>query len=498
MKPFMDISRLYPLGFICIMILACDGGQPSAPLTAGSTASFALNRGVAAQRVVMCHMTEDGAKLLEVSGAARDAHLGHGDHVAQFMVGGSGGDVGDGIHFARIGDAIAAARNIRVARGEQTASACRITIVVAPGIYRGSVGESSDPSVERLPLVIDVPDLTLRGALVMQLDAGGRATGTGESGEVSSILATTPLHSASQFSEPIIVVNGHPGGFRGDGTVIEGFAFLSGHVGVDQAFGGQAIFSLRVSGLVISGNRFEGGFSESVDLRATSGRVDGNHLSGGGVTCDICMAGPGDYSARGNRLLAGGIPGFLIVPAVLTPVHQTVEQQVLPASSTVTASLTNNEVRNHLRIPVGVGIRVGLFGVGAPNVTGIARVVARDNLLVGNNFAVIVDALFPVANTLRKGDIVLTLGGNTFVSSCQNHMLVSLSRHTTGLGIPPANAPYLLGSSYTLNLGGDIAWSDVWYSHPAGFGNTLTVDGVEIPNGSRVAYDATRTCAPVS
>jgi hypothetical protein len=50
-------------------------------------------------------------------------------------------------------------------------------------------------------------------------------------------------------------------------------------------------------------------------------------------------------------------------------------------------------------------------------------------------------------------------------------------------------------ASYTLSLGGDIAWSDVWFSHPAGFGNTLTVDGVEIPNGQHTAYDATRTCA---
>jgi hypothetical protein len=498
MKPFMDISRLYPLGLITVMMMACDHGHPTVPLAGGPIAQSALNRGVGDQKVVMCHMTDDGGKLLEVAGAARDAHLGHGDHVAQFMVGGSREDIGDGIHFARIGDAIAAAREIRFARGEQTASACRITIMVAPGTYRGSIAETSDPSMERLPLVVDVPNLTLRGALAMQLDAGGRATGIGETGEVSSILPNAPLASASQFSEPIIVVNGHPDGFRGDGTVIEGFAFLSGHAGVDQAFGGQAIFSLRVNGLVISGNRFEGGFSESVDLRATSAQVDGNHLSGGGITCDVCLAGPGEYSARGNRLLAGGIPGFLVVPAILTPVDQTVEQYVLPASSIVTALLTNNEVRNHLRKPVGVGIRVGAVGVGAPNVAGVTHVDARDNLLVGNNFAVIVEAAFPLANTLRKGDIELTLEGNTFVSSCQNHVLVSMSRHTTGLGIPPANAPYLLGSSYTLNLGGDIAWSDVWYSHPGGFGNTLTVDGVEIPNGSRVAYDAARTCAPVS
>jgi hypothetical protein len=127
-------------------------------------------------------------------------------------------------------------------------------------------------------------------------------------------------------------------------------------------------------------------------------------------------------------------------------------------------------------------------------VAGLARVEARDNLLVSNTFAMIVEAAFPVRNTLLKGDIELTLHGNTFLSSCQNHLLVSLSRHTTGLGL--TNFPYLQNSNFTLNLGGDIAWENVWYSHPSGFGNTLTVDGAVIPNGSRNAYDAARTCTP--
>ena len=41
-------------------------------------------------------------------------------------------------------------------------------------------------------------------------------------------------------------------------------------------------------------------------------------------------------------------------------------------------------------------------------------------------------------------------------------MLVSLSRHTTGLRLPNANAPYLLNLNYSLSLGGDIAWDNVW------------------------------------
>jgi hypothetical protein len=493
MKSPHSFSLFGASGMLAIIMMACSSEAPTVPRSAGQL-SAAANSVAGDEKIVLCHMGDEGPQLIEVAAAARKAHINHGDYLARFAVDNTAGDAGDGIHFGRIGDAIAAARATRIARNEQSTAACRITIDVAPGTYRGSASGSSD-GIDAFPLIVDVPDITLHGSLKMQIDAGGRATGEGQSDEVSTLAPTAPLVSQAQLSWPIIVVNGHPNGFAGNGTEIEGFAFQSGHTAVEE-FGGVAIVSMRVRDMVISGNRFEGGFSESVDLRATSARVDQNFLGGGGVTCDFCLAGPGEYSAQGNRLLAGGIPGFLISPGTRIPVVPAMEQWDLPASAAVTATVVNNEVRNHLRKPVGVGIRVAALVLGGPNVAGFAHVEARDNLLVGNNFAMIVEAGFPVANTLLRGDVELVLHGNTFLSSCQNPVLVSLSRHTTGLGIANPPAPYMKNSSYTLSLGGDIAWSDVWVSHPAGFGNTLTVDGVEIPNVQRTAYDAARTCAP--
>ncbi|HSR93036.1 MAG TPA: hypothetical protein VLK88_17150, partial [Gemmatimonadales bacterium] len=52
---------------------------------------------------------------------------------------------------------------------------------------------------------------------------------------------------------------------------------------------------------------------------------------------------------------------------------------------------------------------------------------------------------------------------------------------------------YLLNSIYRLQLGGNIQWKDAWYSHPAGFGNTLLVDGNLISNGARQFYEP-ETC----
>ena len=447
--------------------------------------------GAAVAQVQLCHFSDGGGRPIEVAAAALGAHRGHGDYVTRMLVSPSA-TPGDGFHFRRIGDALAAAREARVAHGERTAGACRITIEVAAGSWAAAYGGGPGPDADILPLVVDVPDITLRGAYQPVIDAGGRATAQGQTAAVTIIAPEPALATVGQFSQPILMIDGRSDGYAGHRTVVEGFAFRSGNVEGDPA-GGAAIVSLRVNDVAVRNNRFEGGFSESVDLRAGSGSVERNHLAGGGGTCDICLAGPGRYHAEGNRLLAGGIPGILIVPAILLPVPAGIEQYELPASSEVAAIVVNNEVRNHQRVPVGTGLRVGAVGVGAPNVAGKARVEARDNLIANNRFAMLVEAAFPVANTLRRGDIEVRLSGNEFLSSCQAPLLVSFSRHTTALGL--SNNPYLLGSTYVIDLGGDLTWDEAWFGHPDGFDNVLVVDGVTMANGTSHQYDAAKVCS---
>jgi hypothetical protein len=150
----------------------------------------------------------------------------------------------------------------------------------------------------------------------------------------------------------------------------------------------------------------------------------------------------------------------------------------------------NNEVRDHLRIPVGVGIRMEAVGVGATNVHGVVHEVVQENALIDNRFGIMVHGAFVAPNTDRRGDVDLTLGGNVFQGSCQANLFVSFARHQTGLGLQP-NGTYLLGSAFALTLNGDVPWEAAWYSHKAGFGNTLVVDGVVIPEGQRQFYSAT-------
>ena len=465
------------LSILCILT-ACNSDNTSSP-----TGTL----------IPVCEVAGQIRGPAEIQLADLPEHKSHGDYVTTLVVDRLS-TVGDSIHFTRVTDAINAVRAGRITRGELTSALCRITIQVAPGTFTGAYGQSSDATKETYPIVIDVPDVTLKGAMVMQVDAAGRATGVAQTGDITTFAANPVLLiDANLLSQPMIVVNGHPNGSSGSGAVIEGFLFQAGHVGADTTTGGQGVFTMRVTNVTVRGNRFEGGFTEVLDMRATSALVEKNYLTGRGNTCDICLAGPGDYIARYNRLVGpGGIPGIVAVSATLIPVPAMVEQQVLPASSTVNVQIFNNEVRNHLARPVGTGLRLGALGIGAPGVIGKVKATITNNTLIGNTFGILVEAAFPVASGSLHGDIEVETSNNTITGSCQNIMLVSFSRHTTGLGL--TNQPYLRNSTYQLNLGDDIPWDQVWYANPDGFGNHLYVQDAPIPFGTRHSYDASRIC----
>ncbi|MEO5580860.1 MAG: hypothetical protein ABIR58_09375, partial [Gemmatimonadaceae bacterium] len=376
-------------------------------------------------KVSVCHAEGSVAAVREIFLSELAVHKSHGDYVTHLEVS-KLNTAGDSIHFTRITDALAVARASRITRNELDKAACRITIVVAAGTIPGSTVVSSDPAFELFPLIIDVPDITLKGALKMQVDGGGRATGASEGGDATTFAPNPAVSTSGQFpafvAERIIIVNGHPDGPKGHGAVIEGFVFQSGRAPADTSARGQGIGSWRVHDLAVLGNRFEGGFNSSMDLQETSARVERNHLSGRGSSCDICLAGPGDYLARDNRVLGGGAPGILVLPAVSIPTPPQVEPYTLPATALVTALIVNNEVRDHLRKPVGVGLRVGAVGVGAESVAGTSKVTFTGNNLVNNTFGILIEGAFISRTdpTQRRGNIEVTTSGNTFSQSCQN------------------------------------------------------------------------------
>jgi hypothetical protein len=463
-----------------------------------ATVTGCAGTGLAAPlKATICHRTGLDAHLVELSTAALPAHLAHGDYIARFVVDPRDDNVGDGIHFARITDALASARAGRIARGELREGACRITILVAPGMYRGTF-DASAPTLEQFPLFVDVPQITLRGGLEMIVDADHRATGRSiDESTVTTLAPDRPLRDGPP-AEGMIVAVGHPDGPRADGTVIEGFAFQSGHWLVDNLTGGAGIFTLRVTDLVVRGNRFEPTLTTALASVASSGRVERNYAYRLGANCSICMAGPGDYEVLDNRLLEGSLGG-IYVAAVGEVVFSlganpvaAAEPYVASASPAITAIVENNDIRNHVSQPIGFAVRVLALGSIPVAVTQSTQVSLRDNDFTHNTFGLIVDAGFPVAGSQIGAEVDVSLDGNAFSASCQKDLLVAFTRHRAALGL--GINPFAHNASYRLDLGSDLAWTDAWYSHPPGFGNTLVVGGSIVPPGTQVAYDPARPC----
>lgn len=455
-----------------VLILASCAGDPPTGTDDSTPAENLASSG----RISVCHRSGSTGTIVQVSPADLAARLRQGDYLTSFVVSHASDQPNDGAHFRLIGAALAAARAGRLARGEERTAACRITITVAAGNFRGTSGGATGRDLEHFPLVVDVPDLTLHGAMVMRLDAKGRATGGAVDRVITSLTPIEPLGSLDAV--PLIFVSGDPDGSAGHGLTVEGFVMRSGWGSAGS--GSFAVLGIGIRRLVIRGNRFEPGFDVPLDLREASASIERNHISGTGL-CDICLAGPGDFKVTGNRLMRGALEGILTTPAI----DVSVAPGSPPATAVLTAEITNNEVRDHRRLTAGAGIRIGAIGLGAPDVHGTSHVTVRDNLLVNDNFAMMVEGSFPGERS--RGDIDVAMSGNVFRESCQADLLVGFARHNTSLGLQNDN--YMVNSTYFLSLGGDVPWSAVWFSNPAGFGNRLIVDGQTIAHGNRRFFD---------
>jgi hypothetical protein len=478
---------------ICLGAAGCSdaGESPAGPTL--STARFEQD----ARPITVCHRMEPLSISLRVPAPAVAAHLAHGDYIASLYVDPDAEAPSDGVHFASISDALDAARAGRIARGEREAAACRITIDIPAGTYMGSFEPGASASRERLPLLVNVPDITLRGAFRMGLDGTGRATGEHLGDGPGTVLVPDRPIVFLPLSEALILVADNPAGFRGNGAIIEGFAFQSGHSAGSE--GGIGILALRVTGLVIQGDRFEHGLTSATDLRASSALLTNTYSEGLGLNCAHCLVGPGRFVASGNRIVDGALGGIYVGSAVAhlpfslgANAGAEVEPYVLPASASTDVVLINNQIMGHRRLPVGFAVRILGLGVSSAAVPQSTRVALEDNEFTGNTFGLILDAGFPQAGALRKGDLDVTLRHNTISGSCQVNLLVAFTRHTGALGV--TTNPYLQNSTFRLDLGGDLAWADAWYSHPGGNGNTLVVDGATIANGQQVAYDPAKVC----
>src|SRR5438045_2581921 len=104
-------------------VVSCTNDSPNAPVINGD-------------RVTICHQPSSAPTLVQIAASELPSHWADGDYIAEFIVDKTG-RAGDGFHYARITDALAAARALRISRDELQTGSCRITITVAPGIFYG-------------------------------------------------------------------------------------------------------------------------------------------------------------------------------------------------------------------------------------------------------------------------------------------------------------------------------------------------------------------------
>src|SRR5262245_61440636 len=121
--------------------------------------------------------------------------------------------------YWRITDGIERARSDR-----QGGVGEAITIHVAPGIYTGSYSGARlkrEPRLELLPILINMPNLALSGATVIQSDASDLPTGARPGTE--TVLTTDETVSSPNFTASLILVAPTTDGGSGDGVTVSGF-----------------------------------------------------------------------------------------------------------------------------------------------------------------------------------------------------------------------------------------------------------------------------------
>ena len=261
--------------------------------------------------------------------------------------------------YWRITDALEGARILRNwSRG-------RITIRVAPGICSGNfetqpTGQTTRPP-ELLPLVLNVPNLTLHGAGVMEY--AGRYPVVPRAGTATTV--TVDTLRLGPFDNAVIYVGPTKDGGSADGTVIEGLV-------IDDEFNSQhGMFINRTQRITVRNNVVEHVNFGAINGSECSGRIIGNVVHDG--TPGMVFAGgtssnPSKLYISGNTV-TNNFEGVAIFGASLATEHlemgaNPLEELPYPINPTasqlgnhIEVALEGNDISNNIN-----GLQFALFG----------------------------------------------------------------------------------------------------------------------------------------
>jgi len=416
------------------------------------------------------------------------------------------GDGSSARPYWRITDAVARARLLRQTDFVQLGE--RIVIRVAPGAYLGSKEKpvlNKNPRYETLPVLLNVPNLTLAGSTILTTDARGLPTGVVPGTE--TLLATEDNYTDTGKS--LILLSRTTDGGVGDDVSVSGFHLDSLN---DHPQSGAAIRLDRVSRFAICRNLItRGGFG----LYATraSGSAEGNLIMEGfsGV---VAKGGsrqhPAQYFIAGNRRVAGQSSGLVIEADGLAPQIDVganrVELESLPISEvrddppfTTDATVVGNDCSDN----GAAGLKCFLYAppikpinplLGSGTVIPRLTVAASGNTFHRNGtYGMVVEG----NNVLRSINHPLTgefhgqFQNNSFVDNTPTSALFTFI--AVGISLDSLKyIKYLQEATYDItDLDGELAGYD--YDNPLTdpfdgtvLNNTLIVNGAVIPPGMKI------------
>jgi hypothetical protein len=363
-----------------------------------------------------------------------------------------------------------------VDRARQIRSVCsgRVIIDVGPGTFSGS--SIGSPTVETLPIVVDVPDITLRGSTELDADVRGLPTGTFGSATTLSLPAEDDTVSAL-----LLVTPSDNGATRGDRVTVTGFVLdsaLAGNTSTTMVLGTVDVAFDRVQGFIFAGNITKRAFA-GVSTRAASGRVEANYISGNFLGAGITggnNASPATITFTKNRVTENGETGlgFVGTGDTLYPFTPRVQSTVTDIFDTIVATATDNDLSGNS------GAGLWIMNQTRQTLASSSHVSARitDNTLDKNTFGVIVHgglvyrtiAFVPVPLPY-SGTTDATFQDNVITNSKSAPALVTFTHPVAAVDpqqlLVPKNGltyKYLQQSTFTISDSGELA--DAWIDHP--------------------------------
>lgn len=396
-----------------------------------------------------------------------------------------GGDGSKQAPFRRITDAVNYVRGFPLGG--------KFEIRVEPGTYVGRYS-NTDPSLEDLPIVLDYPNLKLKGSTSMLADENGLPTGEIEPGRNSLLIAQPALAT----DQSLISITRTSPLLSGQGVEVSKLTLDGGNA--PTATLGTGIFVKLVQDFVIRNNYVTGGAFQGIQTTASSGKIQGNYISQ--VGCGACIlagstASPANVIFSGNRSNNNFFGGVLLNGAGISD----------PAFDRLSAVVDGNDLSDSKANPVmsqGFGVRVIVVRNDPPNPGDSGNVTATisNNRIRNNRFGFSIDAGFPYRtfegnrdSRLHKGTFNLSLHHNEVADNLLAPALISFTRNSATLAPSQFSQwKYLEHSTFDIT-DSDGELNGYWLDHPVFdprdgrlLQNILWINGVEIPNGRYVPF----------